>query len=338
MQSMGGAKAGPERLSTEDELIAAIRAVTAGAGTRALVGIGDDAAVWQPSRSARSVVTTDALVEDVHFTTTAMSAADVGWRALASNLSDIAAMGARPVLATVALTLGPHVDPEWVVACYRGMAELAREAHCAIAGGDIVRGPSIALAITVIGEVRPSNLKLRSGMLPGDTLAVTGPLGASRAGLAIAIEHPELAEHADAAAALRAYRRPAPRLREGKWLGASRHVRAMMDLSDGISTDLARMAVASGIGAVIDDVPIAPAAQAIADATGADARAWALDGGEDFELLVAVATTAYSHLASRFRTSFKRDLHRIGYATEEGGLRFPDGAPVPRRGYDHLSS
>jgi thiamine-monophosphate kinase len=321
---------------TEDELIAGIRSVTAGAGKRALVGIGDDAAVWQPSRSARSVVTTDALVEGVHFTTAAMTAADVGWRALASNLSDIAAMGARPVLATVALTLGPDVDPAWVLECYRGMTELAREARCAIAGGDIVRGPSIALAITVIGEVRPSNLKLRSSMLPGDTLAVTGPLGRSRAGLAIAVERPDLGNLASAPDALAAFRRPVPRLREGKWLGASRHVRAMMDLSDGISTDLARMAVASGIGAVIDDVPIAPATQAVADAASADARSWALDGGEDFELLVAVATTAFTHLAGRFRAGFKRDLYRIGYATEEGGVRFADGSDVPRRGYDHL--
>ena len=322
---------------TEDELIAQLRTITERAAPeKVLLGIGDDAAVWQPSRSHRSVITTDALVEGVHFTRDAMSASDVGHRALASNLSDIAAMGARPVLATVALSLGPDTDPDWVLACYRGMSALAAKAKCAIAGGDIVRAPSIALAITVVGEVRPSNLKIRSGMRPGDTIAVTGPLGASRAGLAVAMGLPELASLPEAADALRAFCTPEPRLAEGRWFGASRNVRAMMDCSDGPSIDLARLATASGIGVVIDTIPVAPAAQAVADACGADAGRWALDGGEDFELIVAVATRAFTHLARRFRTRFGRELLRVGFATEEAGLRFAGGEPVTRAGWDHL--
>ncbi len=323
---------------TEDELIGEIRAIAAvAAPQKLLVGIGDDAAVWQPSRSHRSVITTDALVEGVHFTSAAMPAADVGHRALASNLSDIAAMGARPVLATIALSIAPGTDPAWILDCYRGMTALAVASRCAIAGGDIVRAPATSLAITVIGEVRPSNCKLRSGMLPGDTIAVTGPLGASRAGLAVAVERPELASLPEAADALRAFRTPQPRLAEGAWFGASRNVRAMMDSSDGPSTDLARLANASGVGAVIDAVPVAPAARAIAAACGADAERWALDGGEDFELIVAVATRAFTHLAMRFRAHFGRELLRIGYATEEAGLRFASGEPVARAGYDHLA-
>jgi thiamine-monophosphate kinase len=337
MHSVGGAEAGPERLFTEDDLIAEIGAITAVAAPhKLLVGIGDDAAVWQPSRSHRSVITTDALVEGVHFTLAAMPARDVGYRALASNLSDIAAMGATPVLATIALSLGPATDAAWVLECYRGMTALAARSGCAIAGGDIVRAPATALAITVIGEVRPSNCKTRSGMLPGDTIAVTGPLGASRAGLAVAVEHPELAALPDAAEALRAFRTPTPRLAEGRWFGASRNVRAMMDCSDGPSTDLARLAAASGVGVVIDAIPVAPAAHAIAAACGADAARWALDGGEDFELIVAVATRAFTHLAGRFRSRFGRELMRIGYATEEGGVRFADGKAVERAGWDHI--
>ncbi len=126
---------------------------------RLLVGIGDDAAVWQPSRSNRSVITTDALVEGVHFTRAAMSARDAGHRALASNLSDIAAMGARPVLATIALGFPRGTDPAWMLDCYDGIAALAKRARCAIAGGDLTRAPAIVLAITVVGEVRASNLK-----------------------------------------------------------------------------------------------------------------------------------------------------------------------------------
>jgi thiamine-monophosphate kinase len=173
-------------------------------------------------------------------------------------------------------------------------------------------------------------------MLPGDTIAVTGPLGASRAGLAVAVEHPAFVSLPEAADALRAFRTPQPRLAEGKWLAASRNVRAMMDCSDGPSTDLARLAHASGTGAVIDAIPVAPAARAIAAACGADAERWALDGGEDFELIVAVATRAFTHLATRFRARFGRDLLRLGYATEEAGLRFASGEPVERAGYDHL--
>jgi thiamine-monophosphate kinase len=322
---------------TEDELIAEIRVICAAAAPHhLLIGIGDDAAVWQPSRSHRSVITTDALVEGVHFTREAMTAHDAGHRALASNLSDIAAMGARPVLATIALSVGPSTEPAWILDCYRGMAALAAQAGCAIAGGDIVRAPATSLAITVIGEVRPSNCKTRDGMRPGDTIAVTGPLGASRAGLAVALERPDLAGSPAGAEVLRAFRTPEPRLAEGDWFGASRNVRAMMDCSDGPSTDLARLAAASGVGVVIDAIPTAPATRAIAAACGADAERWALDGGEDFELIVAVATRAFGHLAGRFRARFGRELLRIGLATGEPGVRRASGDTVEPAGWDHL--
>jgi thiamine-monophosphate kinase len=322
---------------TEDDLIGKLHAIVAHAAPGALlIGIGDDAAVWQPSRSHRSVITTDALVEGVHFTRDAMSASDVGHRALASNLSDVAAMGAKPVLATIAFGVGPGADEAWILECYRGIAALAQRARCAIAGGDIVRAPAITISITIVGEVRPSNLKTRAGMLPGDTIAVTGPLGASRAGLAVAVEHPELAADPAAADALRAFRTPEPRLAEGRWLAASRNVRAMMDTSDGLSTDLARLARASGCGATIDTVPVAESARAIAARSGAGAEAWALDGGEDFELLVAVNSRAFSHLAGRFHARFGRPLLRVGVASPELGIRRSDGTAVTSAGWDHL--
>lgn len=275
-------------------------------------------------------------MEGVHFTRSAMSPEAIGHRSLAANLSDIAAMGARPVLATVALVVGPGSDGPWIAACYRGMAELARRTGCAIAGGDVVRGPAIALAITVVGEVRPSHCTLRSGMRPGDAIAVTGPLGASRAGLAVATERPDLATGPDAERVLAVFRTPEPRLAEGAWLAASRNVRAMMDTSDGLSTDLGRMARASGAGAVISAVPVDPAAARIAAAAGADPEHWALDGGEDFELLVAVAARAYPYLARRFARRFGRALLRVGTATAESGVRRTDGTPVESAGWDHL--
>jgi thiamine-monophosphate kinase len=322
---------------TEDELIPKLHALTANAAPGALLlGIGDDAAVWQPSRSRRSVITTDALIEGVHFTREAMSAADVGHRALASNLSDVAAMGAKPVLATIAFGIGPGTDEAWILDCYRGIAALAERTGCAIAGGDIVRAPAITISITVVGEVRPSNLKTRAGMRPGDVVALTGPLGAGRAGLAVAVERAVPPDGPAAAEVLRAFRTPEPRLAEGRWLGASRSVHAMMDTSDGLSTDLARLARASNAGATIETVPVADAARAVAERAGADAERWALDGGEDFELLIAVAARAFSHLAVRYRARFGRPLLRVGVATAEAGLRRSDGSPVVSAGWDHL--
>jgi thiamine-monophosphate kinase len=167
-------------------------------------------------------------------------------------------------------------------------------------------------------------------------IAVTGPLGASRAGLAVAVEHPELASDASAAEALRAFRTPEPRLAEGRWLAASRNVRAMMDTSDGLSTDLARLARASNAGATIETVPVAACASALAPRAGGDAQAWALDGGEDFELLVSVASRAFTHLARRFHARFGRPLLRVGIATAEPGVRHANGAPIVSAGWDHL--
>ncbi len=326
---------------TEDELIAAIGERLAGVTReRLLVGIGDDAAVWQPSRSNRSVITTDALVEGVHFTRAAMSAAAVGHRALAANLSDIAAMGARPVLATIALGLPPGTDPAWTLACYDGIAALAKRTRCAIAGGDITRAPAIALALTVVGEVRPSNLKTRAGAHPGDVVAVTGPLGGSRAGLLIALGRlgadgaPDRPSELASAQAL--YRTPEPRLPEGRWLGASRHVRAMMDSSDGLSTDLARLCAASGGGATIATLPVHEGARLVAERRGEDPERYALDGGEDFELIAAIDARAFAHLAHRFRARFGRPLLQVGTMTAEPGLRRADGRPVEPAGWDHL--
>ncbi len=316
-------------LLTEDALVEALAAVIqARPAPRVLLGIGDDAAVWQPSRSHRSVITTDALVEGVHFTR-ALSWDEIGQRAMASNISDIAAMGARSVLATVALGLPSALETDDVLELYRGMLAVANDAGCSIAGGDITAAPLLTIAITVVGEVRPSNLKTRAGAKPGDVLAVTGELGASRAGL----------QGSSDEAALRAHRTPAPRWREGSWLGASRNVHAMMDLSDGLSTDLTRLCIRSHVGALIETVPIARSASAMAQARGEDATQYALAGGEDFELLVAIQPRAFGYLASRFAAHFGKPLHTIGTVRTGSCIALLNGSvetPISPMGWDHL--
>lgn len=305
-----------------------------------MLGIGDDAAAWQPSRSHLSVITSDALVDGVHFVTGSMDARSIGHRAMAANLSDIAAMGARPVLATVVLGVAAATTQEWMLEAYRGMAALAAEHRTRIVGGDIVRMPAASLSLTLVGEVARTRLKTRSGGRPGDVLAVTGPLGASRAGLELTLRPRDL-DAAAQGAALAAFATPRPRVREGRWLAASTYVHAMMDLSDGLSTDGGRLARASGCGAEIGELPIAPAARSVALAAGDDPHRYALDGGEDFELLIAAAPRAFAHLAGAYAKHFGRPLFAIGRLTAEPGLRSID--PLERRelvaaGWDHFTS
>ncbi|MBC5829463.1 MAG: thiamine-phosphate kinase [Candidatus Eremiobacteraeota bacterium] len=326
--------------------MAAVTALISGPhGKRLAVGVGDDAAAWRPSRSNLSVISTDAAIEGVHFTLNTMAPRDLGARALGAALSDLAAMGARPVLATIAMGLPHTVSVSFVCELYRGLNALALKTRTVIAGGDIVRAPGVSLCVTVVGEVSRAHLKRRSDARAGDVLAVTGLLGASRAGLRI-LQQPQLLASADARdepamhEAVRIHRTPEPRLREGAWLAASTSVHAMMDLSDGLSTDLARMCRASGCSAEIQVVPVAQAARHVAKRTGEDADAFALGGGEDFELLLAVRKRSFAHLARRFHVRFRRELHCIGAFIEGTGVFLrTTGArkPLESSGWDHLA-
>lgn len=325
----------------EDDLVAAIRALVGDERPKRIqLGIGDDAAAWQPSRSHRSVITTDMLVEEIHFSRATMSLRDAGWRAMTANASDLAAMGARPVLATIALGLPSNVSVDEIRELYDGLIACASAVGLAIVGGDLSRAAAITIAITAVGEVRASNLKTRAGAHPGDVLALTGALGASRAGLFCALGRAAL-DGEDERVALMAHRAPQARVREGAWLGASRNVRAMMDTSDGLSTDLARLCAASGVGAVIDSVPVAQCARTLAERIGEEPVAFALAGGEDFELLVAVEKRAFPHLSARFAARFERPLHRIGTVRKESEIVVRNGEReerLVRTGWEHFSA
>lgn len=322
----------------EDELVAAIAALS-GDAPHVLIGIGDDAAVWQPSRSRRSVISSDMLVENVHFSRAWMSPDDIGWRAMAANLSDLAAMGSRPRLGTVALGVSPEWTPQALLDCYDGIARCAHKFGLDIAGGDLSRAAALTIAISVVGDVRSSHCKTRDGARPGDVFATTGMLGASRAGLDIARGAVQL-DASLAERALAAHRTPQPRIAQGRWLGASAHVHAMMDCSDGLSTDLARMARASRVGARVERVPVDAAALAAAASLGVDPAAYALAGGEDFELLVAVAPRAFEHLSRRFHARFGHPLERLGMARADENLVVVNQGreePIVRTGWDHFS-
>ncbi|MGB8909558.1 MAG: AIR synthase-related protein, partial [Candidatus Cybelea sp.] len=178
-------------------------------------------------------------------------------------------------------------------------------------------------------------VKTRAGGRPGDVLAVTGALGAARAGLELTREFIPLEGLEDEA--LRAFRRPEARVAEGRFFAASRNVRAMMDLSDGLATDVRRLAAASGCGAELNNVPVAQSARALCSARREDPQRFALCGGEDFELLVAIRARAFPHLAARYAAHFGRELNRVGILRAEPDVLW-NGEKLASSGWDHFAS
>jgi thiamine-monophosphate kinase len=319
---------------TEDGLIAAI-AQALGKPARPLrVGIGDDAAAWQPNPHHLALVTTDMLVDGVHFRLSDTRPGTLGRKALAENLSDIAAMGGWPMVAVVGLGLTRGIDEGWVREFYGGIAGLASSSRCAIAGGDIVRAPTLTIAMTVVGEVRRSSMRLRSGARPGDVAAVSGPLGLAAAGLKL------LDAGKTEGSAVSRYLSPEPRLAEGKFLGSRRAVRAMMDISDGLSTDIARMARSSGVDAVVQRDLLRTHQSLLMP--GEDPMDLVLNGGDDYELLVAVEPRAFPYVARTFQRRFSRPLSPVGRFEEgNGNVWLESGGrrePLEPRGYDHLNA
>ena len=263
-----------------------------------VLGIGDDTAALRWTPGALVLATTDALVEEVHFRRATSAAADIGWKALAINASDIAAMGGVPRYAVISLMLPGDLDAAWVDELYDGLLEMAGEAGVAIVGGNLAQAPVIVVDVTLLGEVAPERLVRRTGARPGDLLAVTGTLGRAAAGLVVLESLGCAPDDLALGRLVAAQRRPRPRLREGVALAETGAVRAMIDISDGLLLDLWRLCEACDLGVRLDAgrVPVDPGiAAAVAVATGGvgegsqRALGLALAGGEDYELLFAVA-------------------------------------------------
>ena len=224
------------------------------------------------------------------------------------------------------------------------MADLAAESGCSIVGGDIVRSTVFTIGVTVAGDVRRTRMRLRSGAKAGDVLAATGALGLAAAGLRVLDAGIDKKLDAPVRAAVcGAYLRPQPRMREGRHLGGSTAVHAMMDVSDGISSDVARMAASSAVDAVVDIRMLKPsgALRAASAALAADPLELLLHGGDDYELLVAVARRAFGHLAMALRHRCGTTLTQIGRFEPGAGAVWAEDAagrrPLERHGYDHLA-
>lgn len=254
-------------------------------------GIGDDTAVLRYEPEHSLLMTTDMLIEDIHFSLKYASYRAVGWKALAVNVSDIAAMGGTPTYAVVALAVPPHTTVTEIEELYAGIGECAGVYGVDVVGGDTVKSTGgLAVNITLLGTVEDGKAVFRSGASPGDVIMVTGNLGHSAAGLhvlnnsldGIPGEMEEEVRHSHLC--------PSARLREGQVLGRSGSITSMNDISDGLASEVLEICEAGGTGCELytDTIPFSAATARVAGTAGIDPVEWALYGGEDFELVFTV--------------------------------------------------
>lgn len=301
--------------------------------TELVVGIGDDTAAWRTRKSIQ-LATTDILIQDVHFDLSTVTWRDLGWKALAVNISDIAAMGGVPCYAMVSLGLPAETEVDSVAELYRGIRDIARRFNVAIVGGNISRAPAVIIDVSLIGEATKT-LLTRSAARPGDHIAVTGHLGASAAGQRMLRSGLPL-DKRTASFLRKAHLRPQPRVPEGQVL-VQHGVRSAIDISDGLLGDLTHICKASKVGAKVwlDRLPIHPRVKAIFKEEAPDL---ALSGGEDYELLF----TAKSSVIDRVKKVMSTPLAVIGEITrtDTGRVTLLDrqGKTVKwgEQGWDHF--
>ncbi|MCM1300458.1 MAG: thiamine-phosphate kinase [Alistipes senegalensis] len=301
---------------TEFDFIRRIAARFAALPANGFEGIGDDCAVLPVGGGEVLLFTADLLTEGVHFLRAATSARELGRKSLAVNLSDVAAMGGRPVATLLSLSLPADATGDWADEFMEGYREMSERFGVALVGGDTTRSESgVVINVTAIGRADTAHIKRRSDARAGDTVFVAGELGASGAGL-----RDILASRCDTLLAA-AHRNPEPQVDEGVWLGGRPEVHAMMDLSDGLASDIGHILERSECGAVLDTERIPVAA-------GADLRQ-AVCGGEDYKLLFTADATAAERLANDFRQEFGTPLYPIGCITKRPGLVWQEhGRPV----------
>lgn len=305
----------------ESRLIELLRRKHGGVALPGELPIGDDAAVVRVP-GGRAVLSTDLLIEGTHFSLGYFRPEEVGGRALSANLSDLAAMGADPVCYLVALAAPPGTPVATVDAIFRGMAVAAAASGIRLMGGDTCRGDRLTLCLTVVGAVVRGKPVSRAGARPGDLLYVTGSPGWSRLGLALLRGGRPSRPSGWRRQAMRAHLRPEARWREGRAAARSGAVAAMIDVSDGILTDLSHLLERDGLGAVLaeESFPVSRPFRAASAALGVDPLDAFLGGGEDYELLMAVRPARRASFLRAAR-AFPAGATRIGAVTKIPGIR-----------------
>jgi thiamine-monophosphate kinase len=304
--------------------------------------IGDDAAAFKTDAGQLSLVTTDLLVERIHFLRDAISGFDLGYKSLAVNLSDIAAMGGTAREAFVSIAIPENCPMDYLEDIYRGMKHLATRYEVNILGGDTTRSKiDLILNVAVHGEVAEKEMLCRDAAQMGDIVFSTGFLGDSKAGLHLILN--KIATDEDEfKSLLKAHLLPEPHLREGRFLAKQKAVHAAIDTSDGLSADLGHILEESRAGVRLEanEIPLSANLQKFCEQFNFDPLAYALSGGEDYTLLVTAAGESADQIAHEFQDQFKRPLYAIGEITDSSQmeLAWPDGSikTITSTGWDHF--
>lgn len=292
------------------------------------LGIGDDAAIWRPKNGFAAVLTSDWFLEDTHFWKDWHPAEAVGWKCLMRAASDVAAMGGEPSCFVMGLALPANCAGAWLAGFLQGLHKASRKLKCTLAGGDTTRAAKILININVVGQVKRGTAVRRSGAQPGDRIFVSGKLGEAELGLRLA-EQLRKEGGSPRSPLLNKHLYPEARVELGKWLAKDRLATAMMDISDGLSSDLTRMCEASQVGARIELARLPVAAGEYSKKFGQDklARA-ALHGGDDYELLFCVANRDRERIPRSFHGLELTEIGRISKPRaieliETSGKTFP---------------
>lgn len=326
------------RFRSEEEFVGWLARLLRRRSPAVAVSIGDDAAAVRPTPGRETILTSDLTIEGVHFLPKLHPAGAVGHRALARGLSDVAAMGGRARFALISLAVSRRAGKNWLRELYAGAERLSAQHGVTLVGGDtaVVAGPTL-LDVMVVGEAPRGQALRRSGARPGDRIYVSGRLGLAALGLQL-LRSRRLGLGGECARAIRAHLYPQPRLALGEFLRTKRLASAMMDISDGLSTDLQRLCRASGAGALLlaENIP-GPSAVLTRRLERGALRRWALDGGEDYELLFTVRPKDVSKLPRQFRGIPLTPIGEI-LRGRDLALALPDGRRVALRpgGYDHF--
>lgn len=289
-----------------------------------VVGVGDDAAVVQPTPGMELVMSCDTLVEELHFHRWTLRYEDIGYKAIASNISDIAAMGGKPRWALISVSRPQTVTDEQMIALYRGLYACAGQHGVVIAGGDMTGSPKhLVLSVTMLGEVEQGQALVRSSAKPGDVVFVTGALGGSAAGLDYLLKQQrvnlsETEQPAMAAKLVQIHRRPEPHVLAGRLLAQSGKRAALNDISDGLASEAHEIAAASACGILLQEelIPVLPEAKAYANQSGGPLDDWVLFGGEEYVLLGTLSEADFGPMQQLFHEQGLQFV-RIGSVSQD---------------------
>ncbi len=324
--------------SSEDEFVAALKKELPIYEDSLVVGIGDDAAVIR-LKDHYLLVTTDIFIERIHFKRDHIKAEDLGYKAMAVNISDIAAMGAIPKYAFISIGIPPERGSGYLDAIYKGILDACTRFKITIAGGDTsLSSKEIVINVTLMGEMSESPIT-RRGAKEGDILMVSGKLGSAKAGLVILEKGYCIEEYSSL---INSLNRPIPRVSLGRYLAIQRKATSMIDISDGLAIDIYRLCDAGGVGAIIDSasIPIAEDTISLSKKLDVDPLDWSLYGGDDYELLFTCNSKDADFLIVDVEKSIGLKLYKIGYITQEKEIFLLEKRSkkmLSKRGYDHIA-